>query len=400
MRRALARIAVLAVLVALVSVGAWSWAHRPWRIVASVNGVALTARELELRAAAVEADPREMARTWIAKQVLLDEAVQRNVSVAEQDERAAKGILAAWLTSQGKTVDQFFTEGPLPEETRRQDFKEGLLIYALVKEGLREKAFPEFYHALREKADVRCPEFPELERLDTGASLYAWLWGWRPARVAVVSNGRAVTSAELDLRARNTLDDLRRRGLAPPKEREPELLPELRRREARFWIVKTVLDAEAERRGFTVTGDDEKEEMARQARPLKAHKLTVAQFFKEGVLPEFLKWDDFRSAIRVNKFTTREVREKINVTTQEIEARMAELRKRAAEEAARGGKATVKSDRKTAIDQLRNERYFKGYRALFRSLYDSARVWCPEYPEMERVDGVSAPYVPGKDPLR
>jgi hypothetical protein len=165
----------------------------------------------------------------------------------------------------------------------------------------------------------------------------------------------------------------------------------LLRHEAQTWIVKAVMRAEAARRGFLVTPDDEKEQMERKARALKPHKLTVGQFFKEGVLPEALKWDDFRSEIRVGKFTAREVREKISVTTQEIEARMAELRKRAAEEAARGGKPTVRSDRKTAIDQLHSERYFRGFRDLFRSLFGSARVWSPEFPEMERVDGVSLP---------
>ena len=391
MRKALVRVVVLVALAAVVVGGVWAWTRRPWRVAAAVNGVALTARELDLRAEALGGDRRETVRTWIAKQVLLDEAVQRNVSVAEADEREAKSILTAWLASRGVTPEQFFTEGPLPEEARRRDLQEGLLIHALVKDGLLTKSFPEFYRPLRERAEVRCPEFPELEGLDTGTALYAWLWGWRPARVSVAAAGQVVTSAELDLRVLNALDDLRRRGLAPPKERESSILPALRRHEAQTWIVKAVMRAEAARRGFLVTPDDEKEQMERKARALKPHKLTVGQFFKEGVLPEALKWDDFRSEIRVGKFTAREVREKISVTTQEIEARMAELRKRAAEEAARGGKPTVRSDRKTAIDQLHNERYVKGFRDLFRSLFDSARVWSPEFPEMERVDGVSLP---------
>lgn len=391
MRKALVRVVVLVALATVVVGGVWAWTRRPWRVAAAVNGVALTARELDLRAEALGGDRRETVRTWIAKQVLLDEAVQRNVSVAEADEREAKSILTAWLASRGVTPEQFFTEGPLPEEARRRDLQEGLLIHALVKDGLLTKSFPEFYRPLRERAEVRCPEFPELEGLDTGTALYAWLWGWRPARVSVVAAGQVVTSAELDLRVQNTLDDLRRRGLAPPKEREASILPALRRHEAQTWIVKAVMRAEAARRGFLVTPDDEKEQMERKARALKPHKLTVGQFFKEGVLPEALKWDDFRSEIRVGKFTAREVREKISVTTQEIEARMAELRKRAAEEAARGAKPTVRSDRKTAIDQLHNERYVKGFRDLFRSLFDSARVWSPEFPEMERVDGVSLP---------
>ena len=117
------------------------------------------------------------------------------------------------------------------------------------------------------------------------------------------------------------------------------------------------------------------------------------------MLPEPLKWDDFRSAIRINKLTAREVREKISVSTPDVEARMAELRKRAVDEMTRTGKSTIKSDRKTALDQLHAERYAKGFRDLFRSLFDSARVWCPEFPDMERVDGVS-PNATERGPLK
>ena len=386
MRKALVRVVVLVALAAVVVGGVWAWTRRPWRVVATVNGVSLTARELDLRAEALGDDRRETARIWIAKQVLLDEAVQRNVSVAEADEREAKCILTAWLASRGLTPERFFAEGPLPEDVRRRDFQEGLLIHALVKGSLHTKPFSECYHALREKAEVRCPEFPELERLDTGTALYAWLWGWRPARVSVVAAGQVMTSAELDLRVQNARDDWRRRGQEPPNERI------LRRHEVQSWIVKAVLGAEAARRGFLVTPDDEKDEMTRMTRSLKAHNLTVGQFFKEGVLPEAMKWDDFRSKIRVNKFTTREVREKVNVTTQEIEARMAELRKRAAEEAARGGKTKFRSDRKTALELLHHERYVKGSYALFQSLFGSARVWCADFPEMEQADRIREPF--------
>ena len=140
--------------------------------------------------------------------------------------------------------------------------------------------------------------------------------------------------------------------------------------------------------------------MARRGPALKPHRLTVAQFFKEGVLPEGLKWDDVRSAIRIDKFLERDRGDKLNVTTQEIEARMAELRERAAKESARGGKAKIRSDRKTAIDQLRRERYLKEYRAMFRSLFATARVWCPEFPDMENVDGVSVPLASEKGTSR
>ena len=402
MRKALVITLALALLAALTYGGAWLWVRRPWRVVASVDGDTLTLHDLDIRVktycgdqSVTEEVRREMVRAWIAKQVLLGEAVRRSVSLTKNDEDEVNVIFAGWLANQGTTVDRFFSEGPLPEEGKRKDFKEGLLVHALVKEGLRTASFQDFYRSIREKVVVQCSEFPELERVDARVPLYVGLWGWRPARVSVVAAGQVVTSAELDLRVRNALDDFRRRGLAPPKEREASILPMLRRHEAQAWIVKAVMRAEATRRGFLVTSDDEKAHMERKARELKSYKLTVGQFFKEGVLPEALKWDDFRSEIRVGKFTVREIRDKINVTTQEIEARMAELRKRAAEEAARGGKATVRSDRKTVIDQLHNERYVKGFRELFRSLFDSARVWSPEFPEMEHVNGVSLPLKEG-----
>ena len=400
MRRALVIILAFAAFAALTAGGTWMWRHRPWRIVATVDGDALTSRDLDLRLKAycgdrpvTESDRREMVRTWIGKQILLGEAVRRNASLSDADERVVKGVLVAWLASQGTTADDFFAEGPLPEDVKRNDFKEGLLIHALVREVLGKEPFAAFYRPLHEKALVQCPEFPELERPGGELPLYAGLWGWRPARVSIAAAGQVVTSAELDLRVRNAQDDLRRRGFTPPA------VSVLRRHEAQVWIFKVVMHAEAVRQGLTVTPDDERRERAKMSASLKPHKLTVEQFFKEGVLPESLKIEDFRANIRVNKLLVREVDEKANVSGTEIEARMAELRRRAADEAARGLKPTTRSDRKTAINDLRLERHNKGCRAIFRSLYGSARVWSPEFPEMERLDGVSPPLPNGEDVL-
>ena len=401
MRRALVITLATAVLAALACGGAWLWMHRPWRVIATVDGDALTSNDLDLRLKtygggrnATEGDRREMVRAWIAKQVLLGEAVRRNVSLAEGDEREVKGVLVAWLANQGTTVDKFFAEGPLPEEAKRNDFKEGLLIHALVRDVLGKEPFAAFYRSLHEKALVRCPEFPELERPAADPPLYVGLWGWYPAHVSVAAAGQVVTSAELDLRVRNAQDDLRRRGFTPPA------LNVLRRHEAQVWIFKAVMLAEALRQGMTVTPDDERKERARMSGSLKPHKLTVEQFFKEGVLPESLKVEDFRANIRVNKLLAREVDGRDNVSGAEIEARMAELRRRAEGEAARGLKPTTRYDRKSAINDLRMERHNKGCRAIFRSLYGSARVWSPEFPEMERLDGVSPPLPNGKEALK
>ena len=394
MRKALVITVAAAILAALAVGGTWLWTRRPWRVVATVDGDTLTSRDLDVRAETYGGDRREIVRAWIAKQVLLGEAVRRNVSLEEGDELEVKGVLAAWLASQGTTADDFFAKGPLPEDAKRNDFREGLLVHALVREGLRKESFAAFYRPLREKAAVQCPEFPELERADAAVPLYVGLWGWLPARVSVAAAGQVVTSAELDLRVRNSQDDLRRRGLALP----PQAV--LRSHEAQVWIFKAVMRAEAVRRNVTVTPDDEKKERAKMVYSLKPHRLTVEQFFKEGVLPESLKMEDFRSNVRVNKFLAREIDEKINVSMPEIEARMAELQRRADEEAARGMKPTTKSDRKTAINSLRRDRRNQECRALFRSLYGSAHVWSPEFPEMEHVDGVSLPLPGGKEPVK
>ena len=165
----------------------------------------------------------------------------------------------------------------------------------------------------------------------------------------------------------------------------------LRDHEVDVWIYKVVMTAEALRRGVTVTPDDEKKERLKLGPWLESHKLTVEQFFKEGVVPESLKMEDYRSNIRVNKFLAREVGEKINLSNSEIDARMAELRRLAEDQAARGLKPAIRSDRKSAINDLRSERLDKGSDALFRSLFGSARVWSPEFPKKEHVNGVSLP---------
>ena len=78
MRRARVIILAIAVLAALVVGGVWLWGRRPWRLVATVDGDALTSRDLDIRVEAfcggrraTEENRREMARVGIAKQILL-----------------------------------------------------------------------------------------------------------------------------------------------------------------------------------------------------------------------------------------------------------------------------------------------------------------------------------------
>lgn len=376
MSKAVKTAAALLFVAAIVAGGVWLWTQRPWRIVASVNGTALTARELDMRVQSLDGDRRTLVKAWIVKELLLGEAVQRGVPTAQGDEQEAMSLVTAWLAAHKTSPERFFAEGPLPEASKRQDFKEGVLINNFVRGEMSTRGLGDLVKEVYGKAVVKCPEFPEFEKLGGGViPLYMGLWGWDPMRVAASVDGNLLTSAELDLRSLTLLDDVRRMGRKVPKEREGEALRHYRRDAVKQWLLKQVLRTEAERRGFTIAQADEKEALAKAVAPLKKHNLTVAQFFEEGPLPESVKWADFRASILVNKFTMREVGDKINVSTREIEAKMAE----------------AGMSRKAAIDKLRNDRFVRGYRDLFRSLFVKARVSCPEFPEMENVDSVSPP---------
>ncbi len=216
------------------------------------------------------------------------------------------------------------------------------------------------------------------------------LWQVRPWRVIASVNGHAITASELELRAQTLLNDARRvENLMVPAGREKEALGHFRRQATQMWIVKEVLLAEALARGYEVTPADEKESLVQMTARLKSRKLTPEQFFKEGPIPEELKRRDFREGVLINKFTAKEVRDKINVEKNEIEERFVQLQRVELLKAKPGVKSESKVSRKFALDSLRAERFRQGFRNLFRDLYTKAQVKCPEYPEMETLEGVS-----------
>ncbi len=216
-------------------------------------------------------------------------------------------------------------------------------------------------------------------------------WQVRPWRVVASVNGHTVTAREITLRAQTLLDDARRtEHLIYPKEREREALEYYRRDATKKWIVKEVLLAEALARGYEVTPSDEKENLVQMTAGLKSRNLTPEQYFKEGPLPEDLKRRDFREGVLINKFTAKEVRDKIAVDSKDVEERFAQLQKIELAKTKPGAAAgQPKVSRKMAIDSLRAERFRQGFRQLFRTLYGKAQIKCPEYPEMERLEGVS-----------
>ena len=214
----------------------------------------------------------------------------------------------------------------------------------------------------------------------------AFLWPRRPWRVAVMVNGRTLTAGELDLRARTLYEDARRCGRLPLSDVQGEARDRYRRRAAGMWIVKEVLLAEALARGFTVSPADEKTAFDQIAARLKGRNLTPEGFFGEGPLPEELKRQDFREGVLIDKFTAREVRDRINVTNQEIIERQNEMQRQMRR---RDPRAVV--SRRKAIDSLRVERFRDGFRRLFRDLYVKADVRCPAFRDLETLDGVMPP---------
>ena len=237
MKRALLTAVVLSLAAAGLCGGWRLWSRRPWRPAVIVNGRTLTAAELELRAVTLRddevknmgveihptraaeamADYRlKAAKMWIVKEVLLGEAVARGFTVSPEAERRAVAKSDERLRKSRKiSMEEFFKTGPLPEETRRRDYREGLLVsefmsselnskikvtpketdekmdelkrmaLAAVKPGERPPfrtdrkaamdllraerfrvAFRDYFRASFVKADVKSPMFPQLEKVD------------------------------------------------------------------------------------------------------------------------------------------------------------------------------------------------------------------------------------------
>ena len=146
--------------VALAGGAFFLWSNRPGRTAVSVNGRILTARELDWRAQTLIDDAKRMenlliperekkeamrhyrrtaAKMWIVKEVLLAAAVESGVKVTADDEKSSLARVASQLKSRNLTPEQFFKEGPIPEVTKRSDFKEAVLIGKYTKREIEDK---------------------------------------------------------------------------------------------------------------------------------------------------------------------------------------------------------------------------------------------------------------------
>lgn len=218
------------------------------------------------------------------------------------------------------------------------------------------------------------------------------LWCNRPGRTVVSVNGRILTDRELTWRAQTLIDDAKRvEKLLIPENRMSEAMHHYRRTAAKMWIVKEVLLAAAVESGVKAAAEDEKQTLAKMERQLKSRHLTPEQFFKEGPIPEATKRSDFKEAVLIGKYTKREIEDKLSVGTKEIDDRMKELRELRAQIVKSGKKPEFRADRKTAIEMLRQEKYNNAFRDLFREKFGKMAVECPEFPDLESVDGVSPP---------
>lgn len=155
-------ISVLALIgaVALVAGGVVLWNNRPGRTAVSVNGRTLTWRELTWRAQTLLDDEKRMAgviipeknmpeamrhyrrtaaKMWIVKEVLLAAALEAGIKATPQDEKESLAQVAQKLKSRNLTPEQFFKEGPIPENIKREDFREALLIGKLTKRDIDGK---------------------------------------------------------------------------------------------------------------------------------------------------------------------------------------------------------------------------------------------------------------------
>ena len=156
------------------------------------------------------------------------------------------------------------------------------------------------------------------------------LWRQRPWRVAAAVNGRVLTAAALDLRARADLDDAKRLGrLAFPASKEAEALAHFRREHAKLWILKEVILSEAVARNTGVGADDEAQEYERLSKRLKEFGLTLDDYLKGGPIPEEQKRQDVRETILMRNFTDGVILPKIKIETKDIDARFAEMQRKA-----------------------------------------------------------------------
>ena len=216
------------------------------------------------------------------------------------------------------------------------------------------------------------------------------LWQRRPGRTVVSVNGRPLSAQELAWRGETLFNDAKRaEHLAVSEDRLKEARAHYVREAAKAWVIKEVLLAAAVSRGVTVTPRDEKEALTLAEQRLKRLRgITPDDYFNEGPMPREIKERDFREGVLVNKFTKIEIEDKIKVTGQDIKSRTDELTRLNLMTTKPGEQPKYKTDHKSVVNLIRSERYARNFREFLKSLYSTAVIVSPEYPELETFEGL------------
>ena len=155
------------------------------------------------------------AKLWVLKMLMLDEALARKLKATPAEAQEAVKQMEQRLKLRGMTVDDYFKRGPLPEDMLRREFEEGVLVTKLLKQEVEDKivlspdeitkhlevmkrraaaskkppakkidrkgavdelrslryleGVKRFYESLRAKADVKAPEYPDVEAFTPSA---------------------------------------------------------------------------------------------------------------------------------------------------------------------------------------------------------------------------------------
>jgi peptidyl-prolyl cis-trans isomerase C len=132
-------------------VAAVAAAKDPNEVVASVNDAKYLRKEMDkvvsalLKAQNVPAAQREEALkyfeqravySFVMKTLILGEAKKQAIAVTDEDRKAQTAKMTEALKAQNKTVEQYFKESPLGEETAKSEFEDGLVIDKLLQKNV------------------------------------------------------------------------------------------------------------------------------------------------------------------------------------------------------------------------------------------------------------------------
>lgn len=141
----------------------------------------------------------------------------------------------------------------------------------------------------------------------------------KPGDIVARVNGQKIIWQDLEHRAQHALrEEVASKKLFVPKDREEEACQFFRRQVVQMFVNKTVLLAEARRRGIQVTADDRKTTL-QQIEPLLKSRgyQSFDDFLAKSPLGEKTMRRDFEDGLYVDKLIGQEIRSKITVTDSE-----------------------------------------------------------------------------------